>query len=164
MRLEREIERYIQENNWDLNYSGNTITNIFGTDYNVVFACTEGYFDVSNVHYGSREILIKDACEFHQDMFGAQEGVAYMTKALAHEITHTETYAISAALGISLAGLGIVKAIQSKDPKELVKGALSGLIGKFLLDEILAETGAYFIHNAGTEVKIDLYKALLDLL
>lgn len=171
MKQEREIQKYIQENDWNLNYSGNTATNIFDTEYKVILACTDEYFDIPYVRIDKKEITIKDACGYHQDVLGYEPGTAYMARALAHELSHTETYAISQALAIGLVGLGIVKAIQKQNPRYLLQGALSGLLGHVLLSEILAETGAFVIHGAGTETikpglfkTLDLYKTLLDLL
>ena len=164
MKLESGIQQYIQKNGWNLNYDGNTATNIFGTEYNVTIRDTKGYFDLSNVQLRKKEITIRDACEFHQDVFNAEMGTEYMAHALAHEVAHTETYAIHTALAIGLLGLGLVKTIQSKDPKTPLKWLSSTLLATFLLSEFTAEAGAYLIHGAKMEANFDLYKTLLDLL
>ena len=164
MKIEREIQQHIHKNGWNLNYDGNTATNIFGTEYNVTIQDTKGYFDLSNVQLRKKEITIRDACEFHQDVFNAEVGAEYMAYELAHEVAHTETYAIHSALAIGILGLGLVKTIQSKDPKTFLKWSSSALLATFLLSEVTAEVGAHFIHGAKIEGDFDLYKTLLDLL
>ncbi|MDP3729064.1 MAG: hypothetical protein Q8R18_06475 [bacterium] len=164
MKQEMEIQKYIQENGWNINYDGNTATNIFGTEYNVTIQDTKDYFDFSNVQLKTKEITIKDICEFHQDVFNAEGGTEHMAYALAHEVAHTETYAIHSALALGLLGLGLVRTIQSKDPKTFLKWSFSALLGTYFLSEATAEAGAYFIHGARIEGNLGLYKTLLDLL
>src|SRR3989338_3866125 len=137
MKIEREIQQHIHKNGWNLNYDGNTATNIFGTEYNVTIQDTKGYFDLSNVQLRKKEITIKDACEFHQDVFNAEVGAEYMAYELAHEVAHTKTF---------------------------LKWSSSALLATFLLSEVTAEVGAHFIHGAKIEGDFDLYKTLLDLL
>ncbi|MSR86306.1 hypothetical protein EXS74_02835 [Candidatus Woesearchaeota archaeon] len=164
MRLETQIQRYIQENNWNLNYHGNTAKNIFGTEYTVTLACTDTYFDLSSVRYGAKEITLKDACGFHKDAFGAQEGTEYLAQTLAHEISHTETYGLTSVLAIGIVALGIKKAIEQKHPSYILKGAIAATGAKFFTDEFLANLTAYAVHGASTQQHTNWTQSLLDLL
>lgn len=164
MRLERQLQKYIQEKDLNIDFNGHTATNIFGTEYNVTFACTDDYFDFSSVSYPTKEIIIKDACDFHKEYFAAEEGIEYMAQSLGHEITHTETYALYGSLALLLAGRGLVRAIQKNDPTELIKGSLSGLIVGFTTSELLAECGRCVLHSPTAKNAVELYKTLADLL
>jgi len=164
MKLENEIQKYIQENDMYLNYDGNTVKNIFGTEYNVTIACTDQYFDLSSVRYGTKEITLKDACDFHKDAFGAVEGTEYLANALAHEVSHTETYGLTTVLALGILTLGIKKAIEQKHPVYLLKGALAATGAKFFTDEFLAEATAHYVHGAYPEQNIKWIQSLLDIL
>lgn len=164
MNIETQIQQYIQENNWNIDYNGKTVKNIFGTEYNVTIACTEGYFDFSSVWYGTKEITLKDACGFHKEVFGLEEGTGYMAQVLGHEISHTETYGLTTVLALGVLGLGMKKAIEQKHPVYLLKGAIAAAGVKFFSDEFIAEATAYFVHGVSSKQETNWAQNLLDLL
>ena len=100
MQLETKIQMYINEHDWNIDYNGHTVTNIFGTEYDVELGCAKSYASISYVRYGSKQITIKEPCQMHLDMFGDVETIEYMSYALAHEVSHTETYAIPTGLSL----------------------------------------------------------------
>ena len=166
MRLETKIQMYIQENGWDIDYNGRTVTNIFGTEYNVEIGCAESYASISYVRYGSKEITIKEPCQMHLDIFGDVETIEYMSYALAHEVAHTETYGLPLGLSFFVLAWGIKKAITEKDAKYLLKGSCAAIGTKFAVEESCAELGAYLLHGASLnwEGNGKWLQSLLDLL
>jgi len=164
MKAQTQLERYIRNEDLNINYHGGTATNIFGTEYTVTMGCAEGYFDVPSVRYASREITIKNACGYYQDVYGVEDESNFMAHALAHELGHTETYMLGTGLALILATIGIKNAIQQKSPSALAKGLAMATAGKFFIDEILAEAAAYTIHSAPLEANPQWFKSLVDLL
>jgi len=160
-----EVTRYIQKNKWDLEFDGRIAENIFGTNYDVTFACTNGYADLSSVRYGTKEIIIKQPCQMQQDIFGHNPGVEYASYMLAHELGHTETYGVGTGVGCIILALGIKKAIQEREIKFFAGATSAALIAKFSIDELLANISAQWIHQASITTNTpQWYQTLLDLL
>ena len=87
-----------------------------------------------------------------------------MAQVLGHEISHTETYGLTAMLALGILGLGIKKAIEQKNPVYLLKGAIAATGVKFLTDEFLAEATSHFVHGVSAKPETNWTQNLLDLL
>ncbi len=160
----REVQRYIRDQGWKINFDGLTATNLYGTKYNVNFASTEGYADLSNVRYGTKEITLKQPCKMQQDLYGVEAGTEFISYALAHELGHTETYALGAGLAFILLGLGLKKAITGRSMGIFAGSAGAALVTKLLVDEFCAEAMAQLIHGASVHTNTpQWYKTLIDL-
>lgn len=164
MKQATQLERYIHSEGLNIDYNGNTARNIFGTEYTVNIGCANSYFDVPAVRYGSKEITLKDACGYYKDVYGVQDENDFMAHTLAHELGHTETYALGSGLGLILAALSIKNAIQKRSPVTLLKGFTMATAGKFFIDEILAEASAYAVHGAPLHADPQWFKSLIDML
>ena len=87
MGQQKQLEDFIQENDWNVDYHNATAKNIFGTEYTVKIQERDGCFDLSNVKYGSKEITLKMPCDIYQQQQEIGE-TRLLSQILAHELGH----------------------------------------------------------------------------
>lgn len=145
--LESKIQSYIHTNDLDIEYKGSTVENIWGTKYGVVIEESDHCLDLSMAKYFSREIVLKTPCNASlQNGFFENEAEA-LTKTLAHEMGHTESYGVTSALLCAIGTAGLIATIARRNPLYFL-ATVGGMVGcKCIVDELLAESVAYFIHG-----------------
>jgi len=168
MTHEQEIQRYINQEGLNIHYRHGIAKNIFGTEYTVNIEEPEHCLDISYTRYGTKEITIKPLCDAY-----TSDSTHVMSQLLAHELGHSETYGINAAVMTGIAVIGVAKAIRDRSTRPLKLTVVAMLACKLTVDELCAETAASVFHGthwmdySGPQVErppVDLYKTLLDLL
>ena len=149
MGFERDLEMYVNNTGWDINYKNGQVTNILGQKIDVRIekakSCTSipGTFNA-----GDREIVIKEACDDYIDAIVASSKEELGAYTLAHELGHADSYPVVYLLSAAILSFGTSEAIRKRSLKTFAYTVTAGLLGsQILLNELLAETCATVYHD-----------------
>ena len=149
MSFERDLELYIRNTNWDIDYKDGKVTSILGQEIDVKIekakSCTSlpGTFNAAD-----REIVIREPCDGYIDTIVASSEAELGAYVLAHELGHADSYPVVYLLSAAILSYGTSEAIRKRSFKTFAYTVTAGILGsQILLNEIVAETCATVYHN-----------------
>jgi len=149
MTLENKIQRYIDNNDWNINYNDGEVKTIWGTKYDVRIDKNNDCLSLLGTNNPIDEtITLREPCKERVEFTLTESTTEAMAYTLAHELGHADTWALSAAIPYGIMIPAIALSIYKKSLRPISLGALLTLGHELFIDELIAETATTLFHKA----------------
>lgn len=156
----KNLEKYLEKEHYNINYNGNTVKNIWGKEYLVIFTDSRFCFDPSYTNLFTDTIDLTPSCKRLGSRTETSE--EYYAKELRHELGYTDTAIFILPLIALLGGRKIIKSIK-KGKNEFIKTTIGvGLTG-YLFTEISSGIAGRVFHGKLLGSIIDTYEYISSL-